>query len=220
MNLQLVDDPTERTTAGTDVLMAMLALTYAWQFHHHGATARWKVHTWTAVLAFLAIGGLSGAFAHGFKLSALTHRRAWYLLNASIALMIALVVVGTIYDLGGETASRRALPAMLGVALSFFVVTLRNPNTFLPFIIYEATAMLFALGVYVNLARGGKLEGASLVAAGILITIIAAAVQTSNLHLTVGWEFDHNGLFHLIQMAGLPVLVAGLRAALNQPAEH
>ncbi|MGH8658414.1 MAG: DUF6962 family protein, partial [Gammaproteobacteria bacterium] len=47
-------------------------------------------------------------------------------------------------------------------------------------------------------------------------TIVAAAFQANrNIELTLIWTFDHNGVFHLIQMTGLVALVAGLRAALE-----
>jgi hypothetical protein len=52
-------------------------------------------------------------------------------------------------------------------------------------------------------------------AAGVLITIIAAVVQAGKaVRVTVLWEFDYNGLFHLIQITGVIVLTAGLRLAL------
>ena len=61
----------------------------------------------------------------------------------------------------------------------------------------------------------GQLTGAAVMAAGITISIIAAAVQASGaVSVTVLWEFDHNGIFHLIQIAGVAVLVIGLRMAL------
>jgi hypothetical protein len=33
----------------------------------------------------------------------------------------------------------------------------------------------------------------------------------------VGWPLDHNGIFHLIQLAGLAVLARGLRRTLQEP---
>jgi hypothetical protein len=55
-------------------------------------------------------------------------------------------------------------------------------------------------------------------AAGVLVTIIAAVVQAgwngqAN-PLTLVWQFDQNGLYHLIQMAGVGLLLVGLRTAL------
>jgi hypothetical protein len=100
----------------------------------------------------------------------------------------------------------------------FFGVTLIKPDSFLVFIVYEAVALLFALGVYIWLTWAGQLLGAGWMAAGVLLTISAAVVQASwdgKAHpLTFIWQFDQNGLYHLIQMAGVLLLLAGLRTAL------
>ena len=75
--------------------------------------------------------------------------------------------------------------------------------------------MLFALGGYIWLARQGQLEGAGLMATGVLVTIIAAGFQASDtILLNFIWQFDHNGVYHLVQMVGIVWLVIGLRQAL------
>ena len=75
--------------------------------------------------------------------------------------------------------------------------------------------MLFALGGYSWLAAGGHLEGAWLMVAGILVTMMAAGVQAANVgSFTFIWQFDHNGAYHLLQMMGVGLIVAGLRAVL------
>ena len=71
--------------------------------------------------------------------------------------------------------------------------------------------MTLALTGYLWLAVAGQLDGAWLMAAGILVTIIAAAVQIGkSVTFTFIWPFDHNGTYHLIQLVGLILLVAGL----------
>lgn len=104
---------------------------------------------------------------------------------------------------------------MVAVGVGFFGITLVWPDSFLVFIMYEAVAMFFALGGYIWLAYRGRLEGAWLMAVGIFATIIAAGVQASNaVSFSFIWSFDHNGVYHLIQMVGIVLLVAGLRNAL------
>jgi hypothetical protein len=88
----------------------------------------------------------------------------------------------------------------------------------LVFTFYEAVAMLFALGAYSWLAFTGRLAGAYWMVAGVLVTIIAAAVQVlwngKENPLTLIWQFDQNGLYHLIQMVGVALLMVGLRLGL------
>jgi hypothetical protein len=52
-------------------------------------------------------------------------------------------------------------------------------------------------------------------AIGILVSIIAAGIQANkSVAMTVIWRFDHNGIYHLVQSAGLVLLVMGLRWSL------
>jgi hypothetical protein len=88
-------------------------------------------------------------------------------------------------------------------------------SSFLAFIIYEAVVMVIALVAYGVLAVRGRLQGAGLMCAGIAVTIAAAVIQASgSVTARLVWEFDHNGLFHLVQMPGLLLLAAGLKASL------
>lgn len=215
MNIEIIDIPTEQTTAATDALIAVMAARIAFCLRRRRRRDPWKVDLWTWTFGLLTLSGALGAAAHGFKMSPATNAALWQPLNLSLGMVVALFVVGAIHDLWGRAASRRALPAMIVAGGLFFGVTQAFPGIFAVFIVYEALAMLFALGVYGKLAFGGRLPGAYLMLTGILISIIAAAVQSSSLAAKFIWQFDHNGLFHLIQMVGLPVLAAGLYAALR-----
>jgi hypothetical protein len=108
---------------------------------------------------------------------------------------------------------------MVAIGIVFFGITLLRPGNFTIFIIYEAVAMLFALSAYVWLAVSGRLPGAGWMAAGVLVTILAAVVQAGwkgqDNPLIMIWQFDQNGLYHLIQMVGVVLLLMGLRIALE-----
>jgi hypothetical protein len=115
----------------------------------------------------------------------------------------------------GQAVARWVLPLMVVAAFIFFTITQIIPHTFLIFIIYQAIALLFALVVYAWLALTGQLDGASWMVAGIIITILAATLQTNErISFTIIWPFDHNGLYHLVQIVGIILLVVGLRLAL------
>jgi hypothetical protein len=214
--MPLIADPRERSTAATDVLISVLALRYAAQLLGYRAINPWKVGLWSATFGGLALAGGLGAAAHGLTLSERARAAIWRPLYLTLSAVVALFAAGALRDGWGEPAARRALPPLLLAALGFFAISQRLRRGFIIFIVYEAVAMLFAFGVYVRLARGGRLAGADLMAAGVLLSILAAAVQASQLEISIlGVPFDHNGLFHLVQIAGLPLLAAGLRAALN-----
>jgi hypothetical protein len=105
---------------------------------------------------------------------------------------------------------------MIALGVVFFVVTTVIQKGFLVFVVYEAVAMIGALAIYVRLVLARRLPGAFVMALGILVNILAAAVQASgSVGFTLVWKFDHNGVFHLIQMIGILLLYAGLRVALS-----
>jgi hypothetical protein len=93
----------------------------------------------------------------------------------------------------------------------FFAVTRIFPGIFFVFIIYEGLALLFALAAYSWMASRGTLDGAVLMAAGVLVSLMAAGIQAvKKIKLKLIWVFDHNGIFHLVQGLGLVLLVMGL----------
>ena len=209
----LVNSPTELTTAVTDVVLAVLALLCSLTVLDTGQTAPWKADLWGGAFGLLALSGVLGAIAHGFKMPGTASRWLWHALYLILGLIVGLFVVGVIYDGWGETAARWSLPVMVSTSLIFFSVTLLKPDTFVVFIVYETAAMIFALVVYGSLTFWQTLDGAGLMTLGILITLVAGAVQaTKTLSFTLIWPFDHNGLYHLLQMAGIIFLTAGLWA--------
>lgn len=213
--MTLTSVPTERTTAATDALLALLALGCALYLLRLVHRARWKVLVWTGICTLFGIAATLGVVVHGFEWDVATKRLLWLPLNLALGWTIALFVVSAVSDLWGEPLGRRSLPVMLGVGLVFLLVTLAQPGNFLVFVLYEAVAMLFALVVYVRLLLQGRSPGVAWTVAGILITVAAAAVQaTRAVRFTLGWEFDHNGAFHLLQMPGLLALVVGVRRSL------
>lgn len=204
---------TEQTTAATDLLMLIVScacLVALW-----GASDRSRARLWVGAFGLLGLASALGAIAHGLALTPAAYQLIWQPLNLTLSLTIALFVAGALYDTWGVSVTRRAVPALILAALIFFGVTQLIQGTFLVFIVYEALAMLMALALYGRLALTGRLPGAWLMVLGIVLTILAAVIQAiPAVRITLVWPFDHNGVFHLIQIIALPVLVTGLRAGL------
>jgi len=178
----------------------------------------WKAGLWSWAFGLLALAAALGTVAHGFKMTAATNQLFWYPLNLALGLTIALFVVGVICDIWGRVAAQQVLPIMIFVGILFFGVTLAFSGIFLVFIFYETIALLFALGAYGWLAVTGRLPGAGWMAAGVLVTLIAAVVQASwngrEQPISLIWQFDQNGLYHLIQIIGVILLLVRLRISL------
>ncbi len=215
--LQIIDIPTEQTTAFTDVLMAFLAFFVSLSVYRTGKSIdQKKTRIWVWAFSLLAFASAIGAIAHGFQMSRFTNFVLWQPLNLALGVAISLFVAGVVYDYKRFILPKILIPVLLILATIFFIITVIIPDAFIVFIIYEAIAMLFAGVVYTILIFRKTLKGAGWMAAGILITIIAAAIQAiDTIALTMIWKFDHNGIFHILQMIGLVLLLKGLQTELR-----
>lgn len=210
--------PTEQTSATTDLLIALLALGCIVYLRRDRTLDPWKVDLWSWTYGLLAVGAGVGAAGHGIDTSPAVYARLNQALFLSLGLVVALFVVAAVYDWRGPATARRGLPLMLAVGVAFFGITRIITGTFLIFVIYEAIAMIAALAIYAGLARQRRLAGAAIIAVAVLLNIIAAAIQASravSFHFI--WPFDHNGVFHIVQMIAILVLVVGLQHSLSKP---
>ena len=212
--MKFTKDPAEKTTAATDVMLALVAFggIVFLQDHPLNSAGPWKINIWSSAIGLIGLAAALGAVAHGIVLSRTLHRRVWLVLNLALSLAVSLFVVGVVYDLWGFKISLTTLPIFLTAGLGFYLVTLIYPGIFILFIIFEVVALVFALGAYIVIAIYKELPGAWLMAMGIFCSIIAAGIQTKkSLVVTFIWQFDHNGIYHLVQVLGLILLLLGLR---------
>ena len=108
---------------------------------------------------------------------------------------------------------------MLVLAVVFYGITRLTDGSFLAFVVYEAAALIFSLGVYLRLATGPARAGAAPMAAAMAVSLAAGVVQASGVGpVRIVWDFDHNGVFHLVQFVGVALLVTGLRRLLASAA--
>jgi hypothetical protein len=215
--MKFVKDPLEQTTAATDIVLALVAfggiVLLLGLILNSGEL--WKISIWSAAIGSIGLAAALGAVAHGLILSRTLHHCSWLVLNMALSLAISLFVVGVVYDLWGFEVSLKTLPILLIAGLGFYLTTLFYPGIFFLFIVYEGVALVFALAAYIYLTIQQDLPGAYLMAAGILASIIAAGIQANkSVVVTFIWRFDHNGIYHLVQVVGLLLLFAGLRKSL------
>ena len=212
--MKFVKDPVEKTTAATDIILALVAFGGIVFLRSllSNSSELWKINIWSAAIGLIGLSAALGAVAHGLVLSQTFHHRIWLVLNMALSLAVSLFVVGVVYDLWGFEISLTTLPILLTTGLGFYLTTLIYPDIFFLFIVYEVVALIFALCAYIFLTIQKDQPGAWLMAAGILVSIIAAGIQANkSVVLTFIWRFDHNGIYHLVQVVGLMLLLAGLR---------
>ncbi len=208
----VIDSPFEQTTAVTDLLLAITAIINVILIYKRGnKTDREKTIIWVTAFLFLAFSAILGAYAHGIKMPESLNKLIWQPLNLLLGLTVAFFTIGVLYDLSGFKKRKLVFILLIITSFLFYLITLIIPGLFLIFIIYEALAMLFAFGAYFYLFLVKKFPGAQFMFSGILVSIIASVIQTAeSVQFHFIWFFDHNGLFHILQIMGLILLCKGI----------
>lgn len=215
--MQLTSSPIELTTAASDGVLAVLCLVLLASLMRMPVRAPWKKAIWASVFVLLATGSALGAVAHGLDWPTPVKAMLWKPLYLSLGLSVAMFFVGGIGDWRDERAARAMLPWALAAGAGFFALMQISSGAFGVFIVYEAAVMVATLLMYFSLWKARTLAGAGRVTLGIAMTLVAAAIQVSSLSVRIIWLFDHNGLFHLVQIAAVLTVADGLRASMNVP---
>lgn len=208
------DSPTEMTTAITDVILAAQSAAAIYVIRQKTIDRPMWTQVWAWVFALLSIASLIGAAAHGLEMAESIETAIWSPAYLALGLTMALFVIAAITMFVGHEKSRRfVLPAVM-VAFTFFTITQIWSDSFLLFVIYECIAMLLSLTLYSICFWQRRSAGSGFLAAGVLVGILAAIIDTQKtLHMTLIWEFDNHGLFHLVQMISLLLLTIGIARA-------
>ena len=205
------DSPTEMTTAITDVILAAQSAAAIYVIRRKTVARPMWTQVWAWVFALLSIASLIGAAAHGLEMAASIETAIWSPAYLALGLTMALFVIAAItMSVGHEKSRRLLLPAVM-VAFAFFTITQIWSDSFLLFVIYECIAMLLSLTLYSMCFWQRRAAGSGFLATGVLVGILAAVIDTQKtLHMTLIWEFNNHGLFHLVQMISLLLLTIGL----------
>ncbi len=178
----------EPMTLATDYLLTIAAAVFAIRL--------WRTNRqWALAFLFTAAGSFFGGTYHGFQpvVGALTAIVLWKLTVFSIGLASFFLVIGS---------SRKLLLVAL-VKLIAYMSWMTTHSEFVWVIIDYGIALLI-VGVVVLVRRG---PATPWVIGSILVSVIGALVQMSGLSLHA--QFNHNDLYHLIQLVALWLLHRG-----------
>ncbi|PKN22733.1 MAG: hypothetical protein CVU68_03440 [Deltaproteobacteria bacterium HGW-Deltaproteobacteria-3] len=213
--MPLINSPTELTTSATDALLAIECTIIITALLRSATTNRWRTNLWCSIFGLLAIASFLGALIHALEMPKSMRIALWTPLYLSLGILVVLFIVGAVADWRGRVAAMRLVPWGIGVSAAFFGLTALLGGNFIVFIIYAATIMLSALAIYTFLVATHRLKGAAVVALAILLNLAGTAVQASNISLHPIVPFDHNGLFHLVQMLSTAILGWGLHLGMG-----
>jgi hypothetical protein len=209
--MTLIDSPTERMTAATDAVLGLAAAVAVVYLQRLPAAAATRSLIWSSAFALIAAAAALGTGYHGLALAEKWRRALWLGLTLALGIAISIFMAGVVHDVFGPDVARVAAAWLPVAGCGVFLISRIFPGLFLVFVIYEALALVLASGTYAWLWAAEMLAGAAWMAAGALVSLLAAALQTrKRLRVSLVWEFDHNAAFHLVQVVGIALFCIGL----------
>jgi hypothetical protein len=190
----------EPMTVLTDVLLAAVAIFFGARIY--GVSAA-PVHFYFALSFFLiALGALAGATIHAIRHTSLVSwvPLLWRITGIAVGTSVTAMLAATFYHLLPADYADLLRWTVLGLSIIYAAWIWRDYR-FRNVIVFYSICMAFVLGAMgLSYVSTGS-PGAKLIAVGILVSFGAAAVQRSGFKLAR--HFNHNDIYHVIQLIGL-----------------
>jgi hypothetical protein len=199
----------EPMTMITDYVMGALAFILAMRLLADSAAGRQlSGQLWAAALVMTAAAAFAGGTYHGFIqwMPGSAGRAMWKatLLATGIgsACLLAAAVVAAVAG-----PLRTALTGVVLVKLAFYVWSVATKDSFNLVIADYGTALVGVVLAAWVLTPSGLTPAAWWITAGVAVAVVAGGIQWA--HLAPHVRFNHNDLFHVVQMASIYLLYRG-----------
>ncbi len=195
----------------TDYVLAGLGLWFAVALfrmeRHPGATPR---RLWGVALAFLAAGAVTGGTFHGFRLilDVDTLAALWRVTLYGIGGFMLCATVGSVRAVLTGRA-RTAVTAVAVVTVAAYAVWMSIHTAYIYVILLSVAGMAAIVALHASAAAKRDGSAGRWLIGGVLVSALAAGIQASG--YTMHAHFNHNDLYHVIQMAALYLLYRGAR---------
>lgn len=202
---------TEPTTMITDYLVAGLSLYFWWRLWNEARDRGAQAASWWSWAFFAtAVGAVAGGTSHGFTLylGETGWLICWKLTVYALAVAsLCLLVAGLISTFRGR--ARTVLMILAVLKFTLYALFMIRENDF-DYVIYDyGSTMIVVLLLQLWTWMRSRAAAAPWILAGILVSFGASQIQMSGFSLHR--HFNHNDLFHTVQMLGLALLYCGGR---------
>ncbi len=196
----------EPMTAFTDLILCLLSLTFGIRLR--GGTSRAR-SLWSAAFLASSLGSLTGGTYHAFQpaLSPLLLVILWKITAAAVGAAGLLLFCGTTQALVQQPTARVLTIASI-VLFVTYLAWMTTHDEFIYMIAFYAALMIATVVICIVRYRIAP-RACALIISGIAIAALAAAVQAS--HIDPFAHFNHNDLYHVLQMVSLFVMYRGAR---------
>jgi len=193
----------------TDCLMGTLAFVLAMRLLGDAASGQPRSgRLWAAAFVMTAVAAFVGGTYHGFIqwMPGLAGRALWK------ATLVATGIGSACLLAAAVTAAvagplRHALMGLVLVKLVVYIWTIATKDAFVLVIADYGTALVAVLLAAWFIRPTGLTPAAWWITAGVAVAVVAGVIQWA--HLAPHVHFNHNDLFHVVQMASLYLLYRG-----------
>jgi len=199
----------EPATAITDYILFIECMILGALLLRHGIAGRqMSVCLWGMAFIATAIAAVAGGSFHGLApvITEILKKRLWKITVYSIAISTAFMFCGTVYS----SVPLWLRPWFLGAAFIQFVICMWvvSRNDEFRYLVYNyAPVMLIVLILQIINRYHYHGPGSGWIVSGILVSFAAAAIQQTSWKLHE--NFNHNDIYHTIQMVAMYLLYRG-----------
>ena len=199
---------TEVATMLTDFAIAVTCIAFAFGIDRSATDILGARGAWALSFAFTAVAASIGGVVHGFALHlrSMTKHRLWKATQYTIGLTALTIFVGGAVAFLDGVLERAMLIAAMGKFIVYLVVVRRRDD-------YGVVVTDYALSMaaLVTFSALGWLSygapAAPWLVAGVVVSAVAAAIQLTK--VTPHPRFNHNDLYHVVQIAALYLFYRG-----------
>ena len=197
----------EPMTLVTDWVLAAVGAVLGWRLHQHSREDRAR-RCWALAFGALAVSAFLGGAHHGFAsvMSRAVYDLSWKVTVMAIGLFSFGMMAGSILATARGTV-RTVLLAFAGIQLAAYTAWMLGHDEYRYVVLDSAVAMLMLLLLHGWSAAVRRDEASFWVLAAIAVSAAAALVQYHR--VTLHEHFNHNDLYHVIQIAGVALFYRG-----------
>ena len=200
---------TEPMTVATNAVLAVLAFVFAVRLAYRSAGEGSAATGWLAAAMFATgCAAVIGALAHGTDPTSDTRlrERSWRAALYTTG-FIGAASVASVAFFAGQGITRTAILAFAGIKLLVFIRrAARQPEFRIAAADYGAALAIVLVGAVYE-ASQRRAPGMAWLIVGVLVSLVAWIVQARKLALHR--HFNHNDLYHVIQMGALYAFARG-----------
>ena len=196
----------EPMTLATDFALGILCLALAVRLYRRGADP--SRNRWAGALAVSAAAAFAGGTYHGF-LPVMDRSLSGPLWTVTMMSIGCAAFFGTIATAHAHLPAgwQRPVEIAAGLQLAAYLVAVTRTSNFVIAIVDYSVSFGFVLAVYGWVWLRTRHEPARWIVMGVLVSFLAAGIQAAG--LAPHPRFNHNDLYHVVQMLGMWMLYKG-----------